>query len=187
MGWNTFDTSDFIRLKNYVMQGGTLVLTAAHINSNLQPDEQPAFPNDDDVIRQLLGQDYRSLTSKTERTLGLGRVIYFPQKLYPADVQIRADYEQTLRNISHQLSAEQDLKGWIQTPPDSKVSWTAWEHGDMRVIYLLNIDWERNVAARLLNLVQSVAIHHQVLYHRERCRAPRLHRDGLAIEEATHI
>ncbi len=142
MGWNTFDTSDFIRLKNYVMQGGTLVLTAAHINSNLQPDEQPEFPNDDAVIRQLLGQDYRSLTSKTERSLGLGRVIYFPQKLYPADEQIRADYEQTLRNISHQLSAEQDLKGWIQTPPDSKVSWTAWEHGDMRVIYLLNIDWK---------------------------------------------
>ena len=58
---NTYDKGDFERIRDYVFHGGTLILSAAHINACLQPDEKPCFPQDDAPVRELLGEDYRSL------------------------------------------------------------------------------------------------------------------------------
>lgn len=48
LGWNSFDENDFLRIRNYVFDGGTLVLTAAHLNAELQPStwsaSRPTMP-----------------------------------------------------------------------------------------------------------------------------------------------
>lgn len=140
LGWNTFDAADFQRLRGFVERGGTLVLTAAHINACLQPDEPAAFPADDSAVQALLGDNYRALTEKTVITKGLGRVIYYPQNVYPADPTIRADYEATLRRLADDEAHAQWEKGWISDAPH--VSWTVWDRPDgTRTIYLLNINW----------------------------------------------
>ena len=83
LGWNTYDKGDFERIRDYVFHGGTLILSAAHINACLQPDEKPCFPQDDAPVRELLGEDYRSLMQQTTLNYGKGKVIYFPEALYP--------------------------------------------------------------------------------------------------------
>ncbi len=162
MGWNTYDSGDFARMKAYVEQGGTLVLTAAHLNADLQPDEAPHFPEDDAVIRAMLGDGYRALTEKTEITLGCGKIIYYPQAVYPADAQIRADYEATLRGEAAKLAERESLAGWIKADDGNKISWTVWDSGNMRVIYLLNIDWQNaethNALLQYRDKVLNVAV-----------------------------
>ena len=64
LGWNSFDESDFFRIRNYVFDGGTLVLTAAHLNAELQPDQPAKFPTNDAVIREMLGDNYKSLKDR---------------------------------------------------------------------------------------------------------------------------
>ena len=46
---------------------------------------------------------------------------------------------------------------------------------------------DAHIAAGLLDLVESVAVDHEVAYHRERCRAPGLDSDGVLIIELTHV
>ena len=139
LGWNTFHADDFRRIRRFVEQGGTLVLSAAHLNKNLQPDEVPAFPENDQEICLLLGDNYRSLKSKTEIDRGKGRVIYYPQVLYPSESGIRADYEKTLHELAEAEVVNEVAKGYAKV--DQKVSFTVWDTPLKRTIYFLNIDW----------------------------------------------
>ena len=61
LGWNSYDANDFLRIRDFVFKGGTLLLTAAHLNEELQPDQPVRFPADDAVIREMLGENYRQL------------------------------------------------------------------------------------------------------------------------------
>lgn len=140
LGWNSFDPNDFERLYQYAYQGGTIVLTAAHINAATLPNVPTVFPENDAVVRRMLGDDYQQLTEKTEISLGNGRIIYYPQASYPADEAIRVDYEATLRQLAGEFVADEYDNGWITHNPS--VSFTAWDNGQRRTLYLLNIDWK---------------------------------------------
>lgn len=142
LGWNTFDSADFERIRNYVFQGGTLMLSAAHLNAELKPNTDTKFPEDDEKIRELLGDDYRRFTHKTEIHLGAGRIIYFPQPAYPAESTLREDYTTSMKEIASVAIATEIEKGWIEDAPS--VGFTVWDEADRRTIYLLNTDWKSN-------------------------------------------
>ena len=142
LGWNSFDENDFLRIRNYVFDGGTLVLTAAHLNAELQPDQPVRFPANDAVIREMLGDNYQSLTAKTEIAFGNGKIVYFPSPAYPAETSLRSRYETTLREIGETTVAAEQTAGWIESAPS--IGFTVWDSKDRRTIYLLNTDWQSN-------------------------------------------
>lgn len=151
LGWNTYHADDFRRICRFVEQGGTVLLSAAHLNANLQPDEAPEFPADDAAIRHLLGDDYRSLQSKTEIRKGKGYVIYFPQSLYPSEKEIRTDYEATLRELAEKESLCESEKGYVS--PEQHIGFTVWDTPSKRTIYLLNNDWTSKQPVRHATLL----------------------------------
>ena len=140
LGWNTYDADYFERIRKYVFNGGTLLLSAAHLNAELQPDVPTRFPKDDALIRELLGEDYASLTQKAEIPYGLGKVIYFPQKAYPAEECLREAYQAEMEKIAQEAIASEPEKGWIA--PSSEIGFTAWDDAGRRTLYLLNTDWQ---------------------------------------------
>lgn len=151
LGWNTYHEDDFRRIRRFVEQGGTLLLSAAHLNENLQPGESPVFPVDDKEICLLLGDNYRSLQSKTIIEKGKGQVIYYPQALYPAEDAIRADYEKTLRELAEAEVAKEKDKGFIRVK--QSVGFTVWDTPNRRTVYLLNNDW---ASGRQVHQVQLI-------------------------------
>lgn len=140
LGWNSFDESDFLRIRNYVFDGGTLVLTAAHLNAELQPDQPVKFPANDAVIREMLGDNYKSLGTKTIIPFGSGEIVYFPQAAYPAEASLRSQYEETMRELAGETVNEELSSGWIESTPS--VGFTVLDSKDRRTIYLLNTDWK---------------------------------------------
>ena len=140
LGWNTYDAADFERIRQFVFKGGTLILSAAHLNEELQPNRPTRFPSDDAVVRQLLGENYRQLTEKTEIAFGEGKVVYFPQAAYPAESTLRTAYESAMRDAATATVACETARGWMKEVP--QVGFTVWDQGDRRTIYLLNTDWK---------------------------------------------
>lgn len=143
LGWNTFNNADFIRLKKFVEKGGTLLLTAAHLNSNLQPNAPIIFPEDDTVIKTMLGLDYKSYTGKKEISLGKGKIIYYPQDIYPIEEEIRDAYIGSMQALASDVIANEPEKGWIKASPH--IDFTVWDSADLRTIYVLNVDWDSNL------------------------------------------
>jgi hypothetical protein len=142
LGWNSYDADDFTRLVEFVKQGGMLILTAAHLNAELAPDKSPVFPKDDRVIQRLLGEIYRDCTKKLVVSLGTGKVVYFPQPVYPIDKAIVDDYRGTMVEAAVEANAAQLEKGRGWIIPDSHIGFTAWDKDARRTIYLLNVDWQ---------------------------------------------
>jgi len=146
LGWNTYDRDDFARLTEFVAQGGTLILTAAHLNAELAPDQPPRFPADDAGIKQLLGDDYRQLKQQTLRPLGKGRVVYFPQPVYPIDQTLVKDYTAAMTGAALEANRGQCDRGWIE--PGGHIGFTVWDKGARRTLYLLNVDWQNSDESR---------------------------------------
>lgn len=140
LGWNTFDNTDFIRIKKFVERGGILLLGAVHLNSELQPDIPAKFPEDDTVIKTLLGINYKTYKEKTQIPLGKGRIIYYPENVYPADDLIRQHYIEDIKDIASEITSEELEKGWIITSPH--INFSVWDKGSIRTLYLLNVDWK---------------------------------------------
>jgi hypothetical protein len=151
LGWNTFNNADFIRVKKFVEQGGTLLLGAVHLNSELQPHLPAKFPEDDTVIQALLGIDYKTYKEKTVIPLGKGRVIYYPENVYPVDDLIRASYTDDMEAIASEIASKEWKKGWIQAAPH--INFSAWDTGNTRTLYLLNVDWKSDILSHPANLV----------------------------------
>ncbi len=151
LGWNTFDNADFIRLKKFVERGGTLLLGAAHMNSELQPDLPIRFPEDDTVIKTLLGVDYKSYEDRTMIPLGNGYIIYYPEKVYPADDLIRQDYIEEMKDIASKIVSKEFKKAWVQSTPN--INFSVWDTESMRTLYLLNVDWESDNISHPANFV----------------------------------
>ncbi|MEG1748850.1 MAG: hypothetical protein RR249_04080 [Tannerellaceae bacterium] len=139
LGWNSYDEGDFIRIRDYVFNGGTLLLSAAHLNAGLQPDEPVAFPTNDALIREMLGDGYQKLTKETEIAFGSGRIVYFPQKAYPAEELLTIPYEAAMKQIATTSVAGESQRGWIKAAPS--IGFAVWDSSDRRTIYLLNTDW----------------------------------------------
>ena len=141
LGWNTYEEKDFWRVVEYVRNGGTLLLTAAHINAELQPDVPVKFPKNDQPVRELLGDNYQQLKAKTVLSCGLGKVVYFPQHQYPAEA-IRKEYVAAIQQIATAAVDGEAERGWITHAPS--VGFTVWDEADRRTLYLLNIDWKND-------------------------------------------
>ncbi len=140
LGWNTFDERDFHRIRQYLAEGGEVLLTAAHLNAELQPHLTPRFPEDDKIIRDLLGNNYRDIERPTTISHGAGKIHYIPETVYPADPKMRQNYEALMRRFATRFAEEQRATGWLSI--DGKISFTAWDNGQRRTIYMLNIDWD---------------------------------------------
>lgn len=140
LGWNTFDNADFIRIKKFVEQGGTVLLTAAHLNSELQPDLQTRFPKDDTVIKTLLGNDYKTYKERKEISLGKGKIIYYPEKVYPVEDDIKDSYINDMQILATEIVSKESNRGWIKASP--YIDFSVWDSNDFRTLYLLNIDWK---------------------------------------------
>ena len=139
LGWNNYDRADFERLRDFVFGGGTLIMTAAHANSCLQPDMEPVFPDDDAPLREMLGYDYRSLTGKNVIPFGKGKTIFYAQKVYPASSSIHDDYLAEMKAQSDLAVASEPECGWIDAMQG--VDFAIWQDGDLRTIYVLDADW----------------------------------------------
>ncbi|GHT54803.1 hypothetical protein AGMMS49982_20080 [Bacteroidia bacterium] len=151
LGWNTFDNADFIRIKKFVEHGGTLLLGAVHLNSELQPHIPAKFPEDDTVIETLLGIDYKSYKSKTVIPLGKGSIIYYPENVYPADDLIKERYVEDMKNIASNITSKEHEKGWIK--PSQNIDFAVWDSDKFRTLYLLNVDWKSALNAQPAKLV----------------------------------
>lgn len=151
LGWNTYHQADFIRIKHFVEQGGILLLSAAHLNSELQPHLAPKFPADDSLLIQLLGPAYQSYRDKTKIPLGKGHIIYYPQASYPADKQIRAAYTKDMETIALVVTQAAYEKGWIKNSPN--IDFSVWDIGDLRTLYLLNVDWKSELKSQPATLM----------------------------------
>ena len=143
LGWNTYSREDFARLTEFVNQGGTLILSAAHLNAELAPDKPLRFPSEDADVKRLLGEEYRHLKNKTVRALGKGRVVYFPQASYPIEASITRDYTAAMTEAALEATRQQRDKGWIV--PGDHIGFTVWDKFARRTVYLLNVDWQNNV------------------------------------------
>lgn len=151
LGWNTYCREDFVRLADFVREGGTLILSAAHLNSELAPELPPRLPDDDAPVVQLLGDGYRGRAEMSERAYGNGRVVYFPQPCYPAEPSITGAYTRAIRAAAETANAAQCARGWIA--PDERVGFTVWDDGTRRTIYLLNVDWQSDAPAHRAELM----------------------------------
>lgn len=144
LGWNSYDETDFGHIRDYVLQGGTLLLSAAHLNEELQPDKPVRFPQKDALLREMLGEDYQKLAVKTEIGYGKGRIVYFPQKAYPAEEVLRSEYTASMKEIASQSVARELDKGWVEAAPS--VGFTVWDCADRRTVYLMNTDWKSDAS-----------------------------------------
>ena len=140
LGWNSYDQQDFERLTQFVENGGTLLLSAAHLNSELQPDKPTRLPANTGLLQKLLGVNFGALKEKTEIAYGNGKVIYFPQAEYPINKSIRAEYEKTMRDIATSVANRESGKAWMASSPH--IDFAAWDATDRRTIYVLNVDWK---------------------------------------------
>ena len=140
LGWNSYDAADIDRIRQFVVHGGTLLLSAAHLNEEVLPNLPTRLPEKDRAIRELLGDNYRQLTKKTIIPLGAGKVIYFPQASYPIEDTIKKDYTSAMKEIAEECILEESKKGWIQNSPS--IGFTVWDSLERRTIYLLNNDWK---------------------------------------------
>ena len=150
LGWNTYDAGDFQRILEFVRGGGTLILTAAHLNAELQPGSPVRFPKDDALIRELLGENYQQFLEKTVVTCGKGKVVYFPQQLYPASV-LRDEYMSEMRAAAEDAVQGEPERGWLSDAP--AVGFTVWDTSDRRTIYLLNTDWQSEETSQTATLL----------------------------------
>lgn len=146
LGWNSYDETDFTHIRDYVFQGGTLLLSAAHLNEELQPDKPTRFPKNDALIQEMLGKDYQKLTAKTEIRYGEGNIIYFPQKAYPAEEALRSEYTECMKGIAAQSVAQELDKGWVENA--SSIGFAVWDSADRRTLYIMDTDWKSDASER---------------------------------------
>lgn len=141
LGWNTYDKNDFIKLNEYTKNGGIILLTSSHINENLQPNEPPIIPVKDKVLEDMLGTDYYNIKGRKEINLGAGKIIYYSKSGYPYNNSIREAYTNDIINIVRKINSEEFEYGWIVNSGDA--SFTTWDDGKKRTIYLVNVNWQK--------------------------------------------
>lgn len=143
LGWNTYNDTDFIKIRNFVYNGGVLLLSAAHLNSELQPDLAPKFPKNDCIISDMLGCNYRQMTGKNVLSYGRGKIFYFAENEYPIDVNLKNDYESVMHELAESNVKYEKEAGWIDVCKN-KVCFSVWDSDNRRTIYLLNTEWRND-------------------------------------------
>lgn len=140
LGWNTFDAGDFARLADWVEGGGTLLLSLAHLETETRPGRPPAPALDAPILQHLLGEGYRQRNGRAVHVLGRGRVVLHRTSQYPAEAPLRDTYTSDLRTLAENESSRQRNSGWMT--PGPRTAFCAWDRQALRVLYLLNVDWQ---------------------------------------------
>jgi hypothetical protein len=144
LGWNTYDEAEFGRLLAYVKNGGTLIMTKAHLNTNLTHNAPVTMPRKSaflDAIRSRLG-DGTGGDARTPRRIrvGKGTVVMFDTDKYPGAKDLKEAYAAEMRKAGERAVAAQRDKGWLKG--SESVEFAAWDSqvGDAayRTIYMLN-------------------------------------------------
>lgn len=173
MGYNCAQEDDFARLEEYVREGGTLIMSRAHMtdttvlediaayrlhytDSHLSfTDGAPQFADTTvggidmqicvnmQVSDRILAKSDDEQALVCEYTLGKGKVILFNTNAYPAHPAIRPLYEKELARAMGALAGAEQF--WAECADD--VQFTAYNQPDgSRHIYLLAVDWYRDPA-----------------------------------------
>ena len=75
------------------------MLTGAQLNTELVHNKPVVFPKNDNTLKELLGENFKTATHPYENKVGTGKVIFFPVKKYPADASIKDQYIKVLKEI----------------------------------------------------------------------------------------
>lgn len=167
LGWNTADETQLRKLKDYVRQGGTLVLGWPHLFTdtrreevfagNVHPldasdltgvklryfaetDERPTMGRVELAESTEVLEEHNGLPLLICNRLGKGTVYFVNAREYPAEEPVRSVYE----NLLHQLGQEERLrekeKGFLES--EGTVQTGTYDSPDgMRTIYAVNTDW----------------------------------------------
>ena len=79
------------------------------------------------------------------------KIIYFPQKAYPAEESLREAYCTEMEKIAQEAINHEPAKGWITPSPE--IGFTAWDDAGRRTLYLLNTDWQSDKELRNASFV----------------------------------
>jgi len=141
LGWNSYIAEDFKRIAEYVRNGGTLMLTKAHLNTNLFRMKPITLPQGDAFVDEILAKGAKAGKSPAALKIGKGRVIFFNTGKYPANAEIRDLYEAEMRKLADESVAHQRRKGWITN--SDQVQFAAWDADDRmmvdRTIFMFNV------------------------------------------------
>jgi hypothetical protein len=142
LGWNTYDETEFEHLLKYVKQGGVVVMTKAHLNTNLQhngPIELPEKSAFWDAIKSKLGDAKETVPSSID--IGKGRVVIFNTDKYPGNEELKDAYAEVMKQAGERMISGESAKGWIRS--NKGIEFTVWDSKaggrDMRKIYILNV------------------------------------------------
>ena len=136
LGWNSFIAQDFERLKQYVSNGGSLMLTKAHLNTNLHHRAPITLPQGNAFVDELLAKAAEAAVSPVVIPIGKGKVILFDSDKYPGSQELHDAYEKEMRKLGDAAVAEERKKGWLGQ--SAIVQFTVWDNGR-------NADIERTV------------------------------------------
>jgi len=142
LGWNTYDEEDFKRLLLFVENGGTLLMTRAHLNTNLTHNGAVSMPGKSQFC-DILNSEIKDGDSKdvVNITQGDGRIVLFDTDKYPANSSIRDAYEREMHCLGDSILEVERKAGWIKG--NQNVSFTVWDENQsdshVRRIFLLNI------------------------------------------------
>ncbi len=172
-GYNLAEENDLKELYDFVNDGGTLLLTRAHLtkttdiydikNGDLTFDnsilsftqDAPEFTKDKvngveiDICTNLMSAD--EILEKTDSGLplavkynaGKGSVILFNTSAYPGNIAIKALYEKYLEKLMSEVTKEE--KVWATA--DELVEFSAYDDNGIKTLYFLAVDWYNNPEA----------------------------------------
>jgi hypothetical protein len=140
LGWNSYDEADFNRLLAYVRQGGTIIMTKAHINTCLQHNGPVSLPKKSaflDAIKAKLGGG-GAVPAKIE--VGNGMVVIFDTEKYPGNKDLKNAYAEEMKKAGERALKMERRMGWLRG--SEKIEFAVWDSKvggrTMRTIYMLN-------------------------------------------------
>lgn len=169
LGYNLADEENLDSLYSYVQNGGTLILTMAHLSSETDyneirnghhkfsksslsfTSEEPCFEKDTyknhplDICTNAENGEvlHRTDSGKPlviKYSLNKGNVILFNTPLYPSNEAIRSVYEDVLRNEKMRINNNEPF----HITPNEAVSHAVYKQPDGSFnIYFIAIDWHR--------------------------------------------
>ena len=139
LGWHTFEKGDGEKLRSYVEQGGTLILSRRHLSTSLIHNGKAEYTSDA-ALDELLGQNWQQAQGIVRRTCGKGKVIFFASDCFPAEEEIRKEYLEVMAESAEAVCREEYDFCYARGNEDVNFCVRELEDGS-RQLFLLNIRW----------------------------------------------
>lgn len=174
-GWNTADADFAARLRTYAEQGGTVLLTWAHLFTTVKREEaldhsSPVLFNADvQALTGIASADFNADTPDVtlstgimqngyiENHIGKGRVLLVNSKCYPSEKPVEKQYRALVKQLAQENEKLERRRGWVSTK--DWVQTAVYDAPDRRTFYLLDIRWwRRNPAPAHAELYMGDAV-----------------------------